>query len=63
MFNVKSDKLGAFTGNDAVEQELDEVEGSGIGYDVAGTIDVLACDSDESAIGIQLLRAKSTNNF
>ena len=51
-FNFKSDKLGAFTGKDAVDQGLDEVEGIGIGSNVAGISDVLACDSDASAIGI-----------
>ena len=34
-FNVKSDKLGAFTGKDAIEQNLDEVEVSGLGSDVS----------------------------
>ena len=61
--NVKSDKLGTFTVQDAVEQELGEVEGSGTCYDVAGVSDVLACNSDESAIGILLLWLKGANNF
>ena len=62
-FNVKSDKLGAFTGKDTVEKKLDEVEGSGPSYGITGISDVLACNSDASAIGIQLRGAKSTNNL
>ena len=42
IFNVKSDKLAAFTVQDAVEQELGEVEGSVTCSDVAGVSDVLA---------------------
>ena len=42
MFNVKSDKLGTFTGKDDVEQELDKVEGSGLCSYVSGISDVLA---------------------
>ena len=61
VFNVKSDKLGALTGKGAVEQKLDEVEGSGQSSDVARTSDVLDCDSDMSAIGIRIIGAKSTN--
>ena len=62
-FNVRSDKLGTFTGKDAVEKELDEVEGSGFYSDISGISDVLACSSDASAIGIQLLGSKGTNNL
>ena len=39
--NVKSDKLGSFTGKDDVGQELDKVEGSGLCSDVAGISDFL----------------------
>ena len=63
MCNVKSDKLGTFTGKDAVDQDLDEFEGSGLGSNVSRISDVLSCDSDVSAIGIRLLGAKSTNNL
>ena len=62
-FNVKSDKLGAFKGKDAVEQELDKVEGSGLCSDFSGISDVLACNSDASAIGTRLLLAKGPNNL
>ena len=63
IFKVKNKKLGAFTGKDAVEQELDEVDGSVLGSDGARISDVMACDSDASAIGIRLLGAKNTNNL
>ena len=62
-FNVKSGKLGAFTRKDAVDQELYEVEGSGICSNDAWISDVFACNSDASAIGIRLLGAKGTNNI
>ena len=42
IFNVKNNKLGAFTVKDAVEQELDEVEGSGLCSNVSVISDVLA---------------------
>ena len=60
---VKSDKLGAFMGNDAVEHEFDVVKGSGICSDAAGISDFLACNSDASAIGIGILGTKGTNNL
>ena len=61
--NVKSDTLGAFMGKEDVDQKLDEVEGSSLGSDIAGIIDVLSCNSDASAIGIRLLGTKITNNL
>ena len=63
VFNVKSDKLGALMGKDAVEQKIDEFKGSGLGSDVARISYVLACDSDASAIGIGLIGAKCTKNL
>ena len=54
---------GSLTGKDDVEQKLDEVEGSSLGFYVSRIRDVLAYDSDASAIGIRLLGAKSTNNL
>ena len=62
-FNIKSDKLGIFTGKEAVEQELDEVKGSGLCSNVSGISYVLACNIDASAIGIQLIGAKGTYNL
>ena len=63
IFNVKSDKLGAFTGKDDVDQELDEVEGSGLCSGVSGISYVLDCNSDASAIGIRLLGGVVTKNL
>ena len=62
-FNVKSGKLGAFTRKDAVDQELYEVEGSGICSNDAWISDVFACNSDASAIGIRIIGTKGTNNL
>ena len=63
IFNVKSDKLGAFTGKDDVEKELGVVKGSGPCSDISGISDVLACNIDVSSIGIRLLGAKGANNL
>ena len=52
VFDVKGEKLGAPAGKDPVEEQLDEVEGGGLGTDVAGIFDVLACDGDASAVGV-----------
>ena len=52
VFDVKGDKLGAPAGKDAFEEQLDEVEGGGIGPTGAGIFDVLACDGDASVVGV-----------
>ena len=43
-FDVEGDKLGAPAGKDDVEEQIDEVEGGGLGPDVARIFDVLARD-------------------
>ena len=55
MFDAKSEKLGAFAGNDAVEEKLDEVERSRLCANVAGESYFLARNGDESAVGIRFL--------
>ena len=41
VFHVKRYKLGAFTGEDAVEEELDNIKGHNLGADIAGVSDIL----------------------
>ena len=41
VFDVKGDKLGTFAVNDAVEEELDDANGSCFGTDVSRVGDVL----------------------
>ena len=36
VFYVKHYKLGAFTGEDAVDEELEKIQGRSLGDDVAG---------------------------
>ena len=52
VFDVEGDKLGSPVGKDAAEEQLDEVEGGGLGSNVSGIIDVLACNDDASAVGV-----------
>ena len=52
VFDVEGDKLGAPAGKDAVEEQIDEVEGGGLGPDVSGIFDVLACNGDASAVEV-----------
>ena len=52
VFDVKGDKVSGPAGNDSVEEQLDEVEGGGLGTDVAGICDVLACYDDASVVGV-----------
>ena len=63
VFDVEGDKLGALAWKDAVDEQFDEVEGGALGTDVAGICDVLACDGDESAVGVRFVRAKGANDF
>ena len=62
-FNVEIEKLGTLTVKDTVEKKIDDFEGNALGSDVVSISDVLACNSDASAIGIRLLVAKITNNL
>ena len=62
-FDVEGDKLGAPAGKDAVKEQLDEVEGGGLGPDVSGIFDVLDCDGDASAVEVILVGEKCANDF
>ena len=63
VLDVKGDKLCALLGADADENELDGVEGCGLGANVAGVSDVIASDGDASVGGIRLLSFVVTNNL
>ena len=63
VFDVKGDKLGAFAGKDAVEEDLDEVNGSCFGADVYGVGDDLPCYVDVSAVMVRFFGEKIANNL
>ena len=48
---------------DAVDEQLDEIQGGVLGPDVARICDVLACDGDASAVGVRFFGAKIAHNF
>ena len=63
VLDVKGDKLFVLLGEDAVENELDEVEGCGLDANAAGLCDVLADNGDASAVEDGLLRPDVANNL
>ena len=48
---------------DAVDEQLDDIQGGVLGPDVARICDVMSCDGDASAVGIRFVWAKSAHNF
>ena len=61
--DVKSYKLGAFMGEDAVEEDIYEIKGCSLGADVAGVSDILTCNGDAGAVRVWLLGAECANNL
>ena len=51
-FIIKCEKLGALTGKDAFEENLDQIERGSIGADITRISDVLACYGDVCAVEI-----------
>ena len=43
---------------DAVDEQLDEIQGGGLGPEVAQICDVLYCGGDASAVGVRFFGAK-----
>ena len=52
VFDVKRYKFGEFTGEDAVEEELDKIKGRSLGANVAGVSGTMNCNSDACAVGV-----------
>ena len=63
VFYVKGDKLGALARKDAVDEQLDEIQGGSLGTDVSRICDVMAYNGDASAVGVRFVRAKSAHDF
>ena len=62
-FDVKGEKLGAFAGKGAVEEELDEVNRSCFGANVARVGDVLPFYGDASAVRVSFWGVKRANDL
>ena len=62
MFNVEDDKLGALAGQDAVDEELDELGGAGGRADVTREANAVTTDGDPGTIGVFLVRLAFTHN-
>ena len=63
VFDVKGDKLGAFSRKDDVEEEIDEVNRSCFGANVTRVGDVMHFYSDASAVRVCFFGAKHANNL
>ena len=61
--NVKRDKLGAFSREDAIYDKLEEIQGSSFDTNVTRVADVIAVDGDTGAIGVGFFRADKTDHF
>ena len=60
--DVVSDELRPFSGDDAVEEEFAEVEGSGFSSGITCVYAVMAHDGDMSAVSVVLFGAEFANN-
>ena len=63
VIDVEHEKLGAHALKDAVDEQLDKVEGGILGPDISGICDVLACDGDASAVGVRFVWGGFANDF
>ena len=51
VIDVNSDKFFAFAGNNAVEEELEKIQGCRLDYNFSRIFNVLACNGDVSSVG------------
>ena len=50
--DVKSEKICAFVGKDAVEEELEKIKGRRLGANISRIFNVLAHNGDVSSVGV-----------
>ena len=60
--DVKCDELGIFSREDAIDDNLDKIQGRRSGTNVTRVSDVIASDGDAGAIGVGFLRADETDH-
>ena len=61
--DIKRDKLGVFSREDAIYDKLDDIQGSSFGTNVIRVADVIAADGDAGAVGVGFFRADKTDHF
>ena len=61
--DIKRDKLGIFSRDDAIYDKLDKIQGSTFGTYITRVTDVIAADGDAGAIGVVFFRAGETDHF
>ena len=52
VLDVKSDKFCSFAGKDAVEEELEKIQGCRLGANVSRIFNVLSRNGDASSVGV-----------
>ena len=62
MFNIKTTKFGALSGEDAVEKEIEIFQGFRVGPCVPRVADVIDSNCDSGVIGVFFLWAHLTDN-
>ena len=61
--DIKREKLGVFSIEDAINDKLDDIQESSFGTNVTRVADTIAADGDAGVVGVGFFRADKIDHF